>query len=155
MVASNRPMRSAQAEREVRRDTPLRRARSCYGHLAGVEGVALMDGLLELGWIEVPGDELHAPVRLTSDGAQAMGRLGIDVDGLANKKRKFAFACLDWTERRYHLGGALGREALRVLEKNGYVKRSPDSREVERLRPVGEWLRLPSPGPRPRRCPRH
>ncbi len=140
-------MRSAQAEREVRRDTPLRRARSCYGHLAGVEGVALMDQLLELGWIEVEGDEFHAPVRLTSYGAGAMARLDIDADGLANKKRKFAFACLDWTERRYHLGGALGGEALRMLQENGYVKRSPDSRRVEQLKPVGEWLRHPSPGP--------
>ena len=147
MLASDRPGRSAQAEREVRRDSPLRRARSCYGHLAGVEGVALMDGLLELGWIEVQGDEFHAPVRLTSDGSAAMDRLGIDGDGLAIKKRKFAFACLDWTERRFHLGGALGGEALRVLERSGYVKRSPDSRKVEQLKPVGEWLRLPSPGP--------
>ncbi|MCH8063009.1 MAG: hypothetical protein IH861_10950 [Chloroflexi bacterium] len=147
MIASGRPERSAQAEREVRRDTPLRRARSCYGHLAGVEGVALMDGLLELGWIEVQGDEFHAPVRLTSDGAQAMARLGIDVDGLSNKKRKFAFACLDWTERRYHLGGALGGEALRMLEKNAYLKRLPASREVKPLTPVGEWLRGRPPGP--------
>lgn len=140
MVASNRPMRSAQAEREVRRDTPLRRARSCYGHLAGVEGVALMDGLLELGWIEVQGDEFHAPVRLTSDGVEAMVRLEIDVDGLRDKKRKFAFACLDWTERRYHLGGALGGEALRMLEKNGYVKRSPVSREIVTLKWIAAWL---------------
>ena len=146
MVASDRPKRSAQAEREVRHDTPLRRSRSCYAHLAGVEGVALMDGLLELGWIEVQGDEFHAPVRLTSEGADAMTRLGIDADGLANTKRKFAFACLDWTERRYHLGGALGGEALRMLEKNGYVERSQDSRKVKRLKPVNEWLRLPSPG---------
>ena len=155
MVATDRPVRSAQAEREVRRDTPLRRARSCYGHLAGVEGVALMDGLLGLGWIEVQGDEFHAPVRLTSDGADAMVRLGIDVDGLRDKKRKFAYACLDWTERSFHLGGSLGAEILFKLETRGYVERSQDTREVERLRPVGEWLRLPSPRPRPRRCPRH
>ena len=147
MVATDTPKRSAQAEREVRRDSPLRRARSCYGHLAGVEGVALMEEMLELGWIEVQGDEFHALVRLTSDGSAAMARLGIDADGLAIKKRKFAFACLDWTELRFHLGGALGGEALRVLEKNGYIKQSPDSRKVEQFKPVGEWLRGRTPGP--------
>ena len=145
MVVSDRPKRSVQAEREVRRDTPFRRARSCYGHLAGVEGVALMDGLLELGWIEVRGDDFHAPVRLTSDGANEMARLGIDVEGLGNKKRKFAFTCLDWTERRFHLGGALGGEVLRSLEMNGYVRRSPASRNVERIKPVGDWLKGGSP----------
>ena len=112
-----------------------------------MEGVALMEEMLELGWIEVQGDEFHAPVRLTSNGSAAMARLGIDADGLAIKKRKFAFACLDWTERRFHLGGALGGAAFRVLEKHGYVKRSPDSRKGGRLTPVGDWLRLPSPGP--------
>ena len=147
MVATDRPERSAQAEREVRRDTPLRRARSCYGHLAGVEGVALMDELLELGWVVVQGDGFHAPVRLTSEGAEAMARLGIDADGLSNKKRKFAFACLDWTERRYHLGGALGGELLLALETDGYVKRLPASREVKPLTPAGEWLRGRPPGP--------
>ena len=130
----------AQAEREVRRDTPLRRARSCYGHLAGVEGVALMDGLLELGWIEVHGEEFHAPVRLTSQGADAMARLGIDADELRNKKRKFAFACLDWTERSFHLGGSLGAEVLFTLEKRGYVKRSQDTREVVTLKRLTDWL---------------
>jgi hypothetical protein len=99
-----------------------------------------MDGLLEAGWIEVQGDEFHAPVRLTSDGADAFARLGIDVDGLSNKKRKFAFACLDWTERRNHLGGALGREMLSLLEANGYVERSPASRRVEQLKPIVEWM---------------
>ncbi len=147
MIASDRPNRSAQAEREVRRDTPFRRARSCYGHLAGVEGVVLMDGLLELGWIEVHGDEFHAPVRLTPYGADAMSRLGIDADGLRNKKRKFAFACLDWTERRYHLGGALGMQVLRLLETGGFVRRLPASRRVEQLMPAGEWLKGGSPGP--------
>ena len=140
MAIPDMPKRSAQAEREVRRDTPLRNARSCYGHLAGVEGVALMDGLLELGWIEVRGDEFHAPVRLTSDGTNAFARLGIDVDGLAKKKRKFAFACLDWTERRYHLGGALGAEVLSALETDGYVSRSQDTRQIVRLRKLRGWL---------------
>lgn len=141
MLASDRPERSARAEREVRRDTQFRRARSCYGHLAGVEGVALMEGLLELGWIEVQGDEFHAPVRLTSDGADAMARLGIDADGLGNKKRKFAFACLDWTERSFHLGGALGAEILSALQENRLAKRNGRSREVEIMKPVTSWLK--------------
>ena len=146
MVASDTPKRSAQAEREVRRDTPLRRARSCYGHLAGVEGVSLMEGLLERGWIEDWSDDFHAPVRLTTDGIDAMTRMGIDVDGLGDKKRKFAFACLDWSERRFHLGGALGVEVLRSLENGGYAKRLPDTRRIDRLKPVGEWLKEGAPG---------
>ena len=104
-----------------------------------------MDALLGLGWIEVQGDEFHSPVRLTPDGADAMSRLGIDADALTAKKRKFAFSCLDWTERRYHLGGALGVEVMRSLETGGYVKQLPASRKIEQLKPIGEWLRGGSP----------
>ena len=50
------PARSKQAEREVGRDSPLRRCRTCYGHLAGIEGVALLDGMLDLGWLKLEAD---------------------------------------------------------------------------------------------------
>ena len=76
-----RRKRGAQAEREVRRDTLLRQARTCYGHLAGVAGVALMEELLRLKWVE----ELEAPVSgnrvgygLTAKGRMAMTDFGVD-----------------------------------------------------------------------------
>ena len=77
-----RPKLSSQAEREVRRDSHLRRARTCYGHLAGVAGVALMDKLVGLGWLEedqLPASGNRVSYGLTSKGLQAMVYLGVDV----------------------------------------------------------------------------
>ena len=77
-----RRKRGAQAEREVRRNTLLRQARTCYGHLAGVAGVALMEELIRLEWIE----ELEEPASgnrvgyaLTTNGYMEMSGLGVDL----------------------------------------------------------------------------
>ena len=104
------PKLSSQAAREVRRDSRLRRARTCYGHLAGVAGVALMDKMISLGWLEEP--SLSAPgnraaYSLSPKGRRAMAERGVEVAEAGNSTGRFAFGCLDWTERRQHLGGAL------------------------------------------------
>ena len=128
-----RPRRSPQADREVRRDTRLRQARTCYGHLAGVAGVALMDEMLGLDWFQ----EAPEPVSgnrvgysLTAKGHQEMEKLGVDVSGAANSTSNFAFGCLDWTERGLHLGGSLGRAVTAYLSEQGFVGRTTGTREV-------------------------
>ena len=94
--------RGAQAEREVRRDTLLRQARTCYGHLTGVAGLALLEELLRLEWVE----ELEAPVSgnrvgfgLTTKGRMAMTDFGVDLSAAEKSTGEFALGCLDWTER--------------------------------------------------------
>jgi DNA-binding transcriptional ArsR family regulator len=130
---------SPQAGRQRRGDTPLRRARTCYDHLAGVAGVGLLETMRKRRWVieraaERPGYEL------TPGGARALERRGVDLEGARASRRQFATACLDWTERRPHLGGALGAEILAALRAGGYVRRDPNGRAVRIARPLDTWL---------------
>jgi hypothetical protein len=136
------PARSKQAEREVGHDSPLRRCRTCYGHLAGVEGVALLDGMLELGWMVLAGDpnELHPRLLPTERGEEALKRRGINLEQTRRAERKLAYGCTDWTERRFHLGGALGSAVTDVLNGQGIVRRREGSQVVAVEQPVLDWL---------------
>ncbi|HIN37822.1 MAG TPA: hypothetical protein EYM77_09280 [Dehalococcoidia bacterium] len=128
-----RPRRSPQADREVRRDTRLRQARTCNGHLAGVAGVALMDEMLGLDWLQEAPESVsgnRVGYSLTAKGHQEMEKLGVDVSGAANSTSNFAFGCLDWTERGLHLGGSLGRAVTACLSEQGFVGRTTGTREV-------------------------
>jgi hypothetical protein len=136
VTAPRRPRRSALAERQVRRDTPLRRARTCYDHLAGVAGVALLDGMLAHGWL-VPRARRYA---ITARGADALLRRGVDLIAADASGRVFARRCVDWTERRPHLAGALGAAVLGRLTRDGVVHRTPRSRVVAVRRPLTGWL---------------
>ena len=136
--------RGAQAEREVRRDTLLRQARTCYGHLAGVAGVALMEELLRLEWVE----ELEAPVSgnrvgygLTAKGRMAMADFGVDLSAAEKSTGEFALGCLDWTERGHHLGGALGRALTARLSELGLIARTEGTREVKLEGDPVFWLK--------------
>lgn len=138
-----RPKRSPQAEREIRRDTPLRQARTCYGHLAGVAGVALLDEMLERDWLS----ETPEPVSgnrvgyfLTPTGRQELERLGVDLPAAARSAGNFAFGCLDWTERGLHLGGSLGRAVTAHLSSQGFVGRADGVREVTLKGAPKGWL---------------
>jgi DNA-binding transcriptional ArsR family regulator len=138
-AASQRPPRSLQAAREVRRNTMLRQGRTCYDHLAGVAGVELLDALRRLGWVE----EHNGPrrcYRLTSQGTLALQHHGVDLPGAQKARRQFAYGCLDWTERRPHLGGALGAAILHALHRAGYIRRDRQSRAVMLLKPIMAWL---------------
>ncbi len=135
------PRRSAQAEREVRKDTAMRQARTCYDHLAGVAGVGLMDEMLRRGWLQIAKDAPRPDYSLTQSGEDALGKRGVDVTRAKVSKRKFAYGCLDWTERRAHLGGALGAAILEALRDDGAVQRSEGTRTVATLKPVTGWLK--------------
>lgn len=84
-------------------DTALRQARVCYDHLAGEQGVALLDALLAAGHLQG-----GAGLNVTAQGTQFFSGLGVDVDALELGRRPVCRTCLDWSERRNHLGGALG-----------------------------------------------
>ena len=84
----------------------LRAARTCYDHIAGTLGVSLHDRFMALGWLTVPNDTAHD---LTRDGTTAFEALGIDVENVRAQRRRFAFACLDWSERGPISAGRLVR----------------------------------------------
>jgi hypothetical protein len=130
---------SAQAGRERRRDTPLRQARTCYDHLAGVAGVALLERMRERRWLAAH-DDAGPAFALTRSGEGALTKRGVALADARAGKRRFATACLDWTERRPHLGGALGAAVLDALEARGYVRRRPKTRAVTLTRPLSGWL---------------
>ena len=101
---------------------PLRAARTCYDHLAGTLGVALHDRLHELNWL--------SDYELTPQGTQGLEELGVDVAAIRTLRRRFACPCLDWSERRPHLGGALGAALLAVALKRKWVRKVPNSRAL-------------------------
>ena len=104
----------------------LRRARTCYDHLAGEAGVVLFQGLLAQGLLVGSGPDLA----LTAQGAEWMGCLGIDVAALGTGRRPLLRSCLDWSERRTHLAGALGAALLARLVDLRLAARADAGREV-------------------------
>ena len=105
----------------------LRHARTCYDHMAGTVAVILHDQLLAQDWLR--GDDGN--YRLSVAGAIGMAALGVDTAALAGQRRRFACACLDWSERRFHLGGALGAAVLQLALRQGWAERELDSRALK------------------------
>lgn len=108
-------------------DAPIRRARTCYDHLAGIAGVQLLDGLLARRWLE-QGEGGH--VRLAESGAEALSRARVNLPARGSR-RALAIPCADWTERRPHLGGALGASLLAALLEQGRARLLPGGRVVD------------------------
>jgi DNA-binding transcriptional ArsR family regulator len=118
----------------------LRAARSCYDHLAGQAGVALADGLVAGGALEL-GDGAFA---LTGRGAERLAGFGLDIDAILGAKRATARACVDWSERRPHVGGALGAALLDTLLDRRWVARAPQAGGAKATR--GRVLRVTDAG---------
>ncbi|HKF23297.1 MAG TPA: helix-turn-helix transcriptional regulator [Candidatus Angelobacter sp.] len=114
----------------------LRFARTCYDHIAGSLGVALHDRLQALAWLSASRSDGDCAYRVTSDGAKGCQALGIDLDATRKLRRRFAYACLDWSERRPHIGGALGAALLNLALKKRWVTQDLDSRAL-RMTSVG------------------
>jgi DNA-binding transcriptional ArsR family regulator len=112
----------------------LREARCCYGHLAGRRGVALLERLLALGWLEDAPDGYA----LTDAGVAGLARLGFDAAALrAGASRRIAYPCLDWSERRDHLAGKLASGLLAHFIERGWLRRLGTERALE-LTPPGQ-----------------
>jgi DNA-binding transcriptional ArsR family regulator len=107
----------------------LRAARTCYDHMAGQLAVVLHDRFLSLGWL-VMGSSGESAYQLTIDGVRAFAQLGIDTDAIQGLRRRFACACVDWSERRPHMGGALGAALLEVALKRKWVLQDLDCRAL-------------------------
>jgi DNA-binding transcriptional ArsR family regulator len=168
------PVPPVRTLRQSRQAAALAGARTCYDHLAGRAGVALLDGLLARGFLHVapiPGEPpttAHpggspptsipaltstqpgsirpgnghaatghpAAFDVTPDGTAALAACGIDTAAVRRSRRRFAVSCLDWTERRAHLGGALGAALTAQLLRLGWIERGAARRSV-RVTPAG------------------
>lgn len=104
----------------------IKYARSCYDHLAGYVGVSIHDGLINGGFIHEKDNQYDC----TAKGVLQFEELGIEIDKLKELKRKFAYPCLDWSERKHHLGGALGAALLEYMLANDWVRKKKHTREL-------------------------
>ncbi|MBF6329774.1 ArsR/SmtB family transcription factor [Nocardia transvalensis] len=142
VLAPTHPVRSL---RESTRAAALRRARSCYDHLAGQLGVAVTEALLDHGALirtdgavgteRAQGDRLSAPVRehayeLGPNADTVFAELGVDLDAARRQRRPLLRFCVDWSEQRHHLSGALGAAVLTRMESAGWLQRHGSRRSL-------------------------
>ena len=145
------PARPISSLRESTRAAALRRARSCYDHLAGRLGVAVTDALLAhealvrtdgvAGTERGQHDPLSAPLpehpyRLGPNAEQICSELGVDLARVRSARRPLLRFCVDWSEQRHHLSGALGAAVLTRMESAGWLERA-GSRRALRVTPSG------------------
>ena len=111
----------------------MRIARLCYDHCAGLLGVGLADALCQRRHIELSDDGGV----VTDEGARFFDAFGLDLGALQRERRIFCKPCLDWSERRPHLAGAVGAALARRLLALAWVERVRDTRAL-RITPAGE-----------------
>ena len=126
MAASLDGLRRGRSLRVGPRDAALRAARTCYDHLAGRLGVALAEEIAERGHVEIDGDlDL-----LTPAGALFLEEFGIELAAPSASKRALCRTCVDWSERRLHLAGALGAALQRRCFELHWVRRLEGTRAL-------------------------
>ena len=155
VLAQVSPVKPARGLCQSREAAALAEARTCYDHLAGRAGVALLDALLGSGALTSQDPdgagaagtgrgaaaaamtEAGTGYTVTEPGAATLAGFGVDVAGLLRSRRKFAGSCLDWTQRRPHLNGALGAAITSRLLQLGWIERGRSRRAV-RVTPAGQ-----------------
>lgn len=112
---------------------PLRHARTCYDHMAGEIAVELFARMRAHRWIRVDGSD----VVLTDAGTSGFAALGVDLDTARARRRRFACTCPDWSERKPHLGGALGAALLSACLEAKWLEPASEPRAL-RVTPLGQ-----------------
>lgn len=120
------PHVAASSLRESSRGAAIRHARTCYDHLAGKLGVALTETLERQHLIQA----VDSAYLLTDSGHTRLENFGLDTAALRRGRRSFARPCLDWSERRAHLAGALGAGIAETLLKRDWIRRIPNTRAL-------------------------
>ena len=142
LISPGLPVRSLRQSREA---AALAEARTCYDHLAGRAGVELLDGMLRRGLLEEKsgrtdhGDTSSLRFEVTGAGTKELGSFGLNLLQLRRSRRHFAGTCIDWTQRRSHLNGALAAAITSLLFELGWIERVPQSqrRRSVRVTPAG------------------
>lgn len=132
-LATVSPPRQVRSLRQSNTDAAMVFARTCYDHLAGRVGVSVHDALVSAGHLAAGGDGYV----LTDRGTERMASLGIDLTAAHTARRNFATPCLDFTERRPHLAGALGAAICRHALDSGWVVRRAEGQRALRLTDAG------------------
>lgn len=139
LISPGLPVRSLRQSREA---AALAEARTCYDHLAGRAGVEVLDGLLRRGLLAEKsgrtdrGDTSSHRFEVTGAGAKELGSFGLNLKQLRRSRRQFAGTCIDWTQRRRHLNGALAAAITSRMFELGWIERGQRRRSV-RVTPVG------------------
>ena len=139
LISPGLPVRSLRQSREA---AALAEARTCYDHLAGRAGVEVLDGLLRQGLLEEKsgrtdrGDTSSHRFEVTGAGAKELGSFGLNLLQLRRSRRQFAGTCIDWTQRRRHLNGALAAAITSRMFELGWIERGQRRRAV-RVTPAG------------------
>ena len=120
------PAAAIRSLRSFDRAAALRSARTCYDHLAGLIGVGVTEALVRRGALVPHG----GGYTLAPEGEDLLERLGVDVAAASGQRRSFARACLDWSERRPHLAGALGAAVAQAFLASGWLKGRPADRAL-------------------------
>jgi DNA-binding transcriptional ArsR family regulator len=116
------PVRSL---RQSMAEDSLRLARLCYDHVAGAVGVAVLDQMISVGWvISGTGEDFD----VTDGGGQALATIGVDLERCRRARRHFARSCLDWSERRPHLAGAVGAGLTAAFLDRGWLRKGGTGR---------------------------
>jgi hypothetical protein len=137
VLAEISPVKPVRTLRQSRQAEALAEARTCYDHLAGRAGVALFDTFLHEKIISGDGVGRGSAYEVTAGGAERLAGFGINVAELRRNRRRFAGACLDWTQRRPHLNGALGAAVTGRMLDLGWIERGRSGRAV-RVTEAGE-----------------
>jgi len=139
-LAQISPVRPVRSLRQSQEAAALAQARTCYDHLAGQAGVELLDALLRAGVLNGNGSGADVAYEVTAEGAERLAGFGVDVVQVRRSRRRFAGACLDWTQRRPHLNGALGAAVTGRLLELGWIERGPSRRAVKITGPGQDGL---------------
>jgi DNA-binding transcriptional ArsR family regulator len=143
LISPALPVRTLRQSREA---AALAEARTCYDHLAGRAGVALLDGMRRRGLLQEKSsgrtdrsDTSAVRFEVTGAGAKALGSFGLNVREIRRSRRHFAGTCIDWTQRRGHLNGALAAAITARLFELGWIERgsSAQRRRSVRVTPPG------------------
>ncbi|HYK72368.1 MAG TPA: winged helix-turn-helix domain-containing protein [Pseudoneobacillus sp.] len=125
--------------RQSREDAAIRYARTCYDHIAGYVGVQIADTFIQKGY-------LNLDFSLTAEGEQFLEEFQVNIKDMKKKRRSFCHKCLDWSERRHHIAGALGLAILERFLDLGWVVRQPKTRALSVTAKgkdaIREWLSI-------------
>jgi DNA-binding transcriptional ArsR family regulator len=108
-------------------DEQMRRARTCYDHLAGELGVALTESLIDRRYLVLDADAGE----LTGEGSAFLQEIGVELTTPARCRRAFCRPCLDWSERRPHLAGRVGAALADLSFERGWIRRRRQNRSIE------------------------
>lgn len=131
MLSNYSPLEPTKSYHQHFAKKELKQARTCYDHLAGELGVKIKDFLISEKIIVASKSNSNHYLVTTSGEVFLKEELNINVTELKNKKRKFCINCLDWSERKNHIAGALAKAILDFLIENQYIIRHSGSRAIK------------------------